>query len=64
MRGVQRKSFLKNTAFFSSFLISDFCNYFYSKNNGLTITTMTDDNDEAFLNYYVMVACVDHHPLV
>jgi len=28
--------------------------------------TMTDDNDEAFLNYYVTndMACVDHHPLV
>jgi hypothetical protein len=49
--GVQRKS--SSAFFFTLLLISNFCNYFYSK-NGLTMTTMTDDNDEAFLNYYVI----------
>lgn len=53
--GVQRKSFCKLFFLFSSF-ISDSAIILRLKKtqrrNRLT-TTMTDDNDEAFLNYYV-----------
>lgn len=40
----------------SASLLLPFSSFFYFNylpKNGLTMTTMTDDDDEAFLNYYV-----------